>query len=1345
MISIEDVDLDEAVPVGTREIEVVVSAVGGTISLDAFDVPALAYVSGDADAQDETQVTIRGSLAAVNAALNGLVFDPLEHHNDNLGVSSISIAADDLGNSPAGIALTDQETVTINLVPVNDEPKNLVPAIQTATEDMPLIFSATNNNLISVDDVDVNEGGGLLEVQLLPTNGVVSVDLTNANVNLLVGSGFDDSLMILEGSLVDVNLALEVVTFTPNLNFNAAQGAAGITITTSDRGNTGQGGAQTDSDTILISVTEVNDPPLVSVPPDQAVSEDATLEFSDAFANAITVSDLDIAVTDDVEVTLAADFGVLSIVSAPGLTYEFGADATDEELIKFTGALQDVTAALETVTFRPDADFNDTQGQARLEVSINDLGNHGLGGPLEDVEEVLISVIADNDAPVLTLLSAATAMEDTPYVFSLANQNQITLTDVDVFEGDGNLQVSMTADHGIISLGSSDGLNFTNGLNDTNAMTFVGQLNDIQAALSVVTFTPDLNFNDTQAAGSAGVTISVNDLANHPTIPQTDTESVAIAVLATNDAPQIEVPVQPTTNEDTPLIFSSVTGNQILISDLDLNEASSSEQLLRVVLTTNGSIALGNTSPVNVLSGDPAGDVEIELEGTLGEVNAAIDGLEFTPDQDFNDHVGQATLSITANDLGGSPAPGQETTVIVDIGVNPLNDAPLALVPGHQTTLEDVPIVFSNANASNNGIEIIDVDAVEGTGELEVTLQSVNGVLELSSVFGLNFAVGSDNSSFMTFTGSLQDINASLSGMSFRPALNFFGAAQVSVFVNDLGNTGDGGVLIDSRLIEIDVVAVNDAPVIDAPGDQTVDEDFGIVFNSANGNAIAVSDVDVLAGNGRVHVALAATDGTLSLITTAGLDFVVGDGVSDSQMSFSGALSTVNASLSTITFLPAADFFGVTTLAIEANDLANFPGPALTDQDAVTINVLSVNDAPQAIDDAVTIEQDSVILIDVPANDFDVDGTVDRTTVTLVPGAGPAHGTAVPDPVTGEVTYQPNAGFIGEDVFQYTIRDDLGVASNAAVVTVRVNAVPQVGDDFASLNEGGSVEVDILANDFDVDGVLLPASIQIVSGPTSGSVSLDGAGVATYTPDSNFYGTDSFTYTVADNDGAVSDVATVTLQVDRVFHYQNPVDRFDVNADGFISAIDVLMVLNEVNLVGAGPLPDPPSASEPPPYYDVNGNGNIENLDAVLVVDHINLNSGLGEAEATLMKNEAEISRADAQVIEMRRSLRDRLDSQTQPLQAAPLVDGLERLVGEGLSSRTQVPQAPAVNALPSRDRGAAIDHLLAESLLGELSVGDVVDEIADDVDDALDRRAVLGDEMMDGVFGLGAKVKRKK
>ncbi|MCH2123133.1 MAG: hypothetical protein MK136_18055, partial [Pirellulaceae bacterium] len=392
VISIEDVDLDEAVPAGTREIEVVVSAVGGTISLDAVDVPALAYVSGDADAQDETNVTIRGSLAAVNAALNGLVFDPAEHHNDNLGVSHVSITADDLGNSPAGPSLTDQETVTINLVPVNDEPQHLLPAMQTATEDMPLIFSATNNNLISVNDVDVNEGGGLLEVQLLPTNGVVSVDLTSANVNLLVGSGFDDSLMILEGSLVDVNLALEVVTFTPDLNFNAAQGAAGITITTSDRGNTGQGGAQTDSDTILISVTEVNDPPLVSVPPDQAVSEDATLEFSDAFANAITVSDLDIAVTDDVEVTLAADFGVLSIVSAPGLTYEFGADATDEELIKFTGALQDVTAALETVTFRPDADFNDTQGQARLEVSINDLGNHGLGGPLEDVEEVLISV-----------------------------------------------------------------------------------------------------------------------------------------------------------------------------------------------------------------------------------------------------------------------------------------------------------------------------------------------------------------------------------------------------------------------------------------------------------------------------------------------------------------------------------------------------------------------------------------------------------------------------------------------------------------------------------------------------------------------------------------------------------------------------------------------------------------------------------------------------------------------------------------------------------------------------------------------------------------------------------------
>jgi hypothetical protein len=73
----------------------------------------------------------------------------------------------------------------------------------------------------------------------------------------------------------------------------------------------------------------------------------------------------------------------------------------------------------------------------------------------------------------------------------------------------------------------------------------------------------------------------------------------------------------------------------------------------------------------------------------------------------------------------------------------------------------------------------------------------------------------------MTFTGTLADINAALAGMAFNPAANYSGAATLNVQTSDLGQTGAGGALTDSKSVAINVVAVNDPPVNTVPGTQT--------------------------------------------------------------------------------------------------------------------------------------------------------------------------------------------------------------------------------------------------------------------------------------------------------------------------------------------------------------------------------------------------------------------------------------------------------------------------------------------------------------------------------------------
>src|SRR5678815_4005454 len=95
--------------------------------------------------------------------------------------------------------------------------------------------------------------------------------------------------------------------------------------------------------------------------------------------------------------------------------------------------------------------------------------------------------------------------------------------------------------------------------------------------------------------------------------------------------------------------------------------------------------------------------------------------------------------------------------------------------------------------------------------------------------------------------------------------------------IRDRGNTGSGGAQSDTDTVNITVNAVNDAPTNTVPGSQTISEDATFTFGGAN--AISIADID--AGSSSVQVTLTATNGTLTLNSTTGLTFSVGDGTSD--------------------------------------------------------------------------------------------------------------------------------------------------------------------------------------------------------------------------------------------------------------------------------------------------------------------------------------------------------------------------------------------------------------------------------------------------------------------------------
>ncbi len=125
-----------------------------------------------------------------------------------------------------------------------------------------------------------------------------------------------------------------------------------------------------------------------------------------------------------------------------------------------------------------------------------------------------------------------------------------------------------------------------------------------------------------------------------------------------------------------------------------------------------------------------------------------------------------------------------------------INEPPTIAPVGPQNLVRDdntgiLPqLVFSSGN--QNLIVVDDVDA--GGAALEVSLEAEHGVLSLSQVAGLTFLEGdgSDDAT-ISFTGSLANINAALAGMQFDAEQTFSGVGTLTVTVDDLGNTGDGG------------------------------------------------------------------------------------------------------------------------------------------------------------------------------------------------------------------------------------------------------------------------------------------------------------------------------------------------------------------------------------------------------------------------------------------------------------------------------------------------------------------------------------------------------------------------
>ncbi|MCB8944291.1 MAG: tandem-95 repeat protein [Ardenticatenaceae bacterium] len=589
---------------------------------------------------------------------------------------------------------------------------------------------------------------------------------------------------------------------------------------------------------------------------------------------------------------------------------------------------------------------------------------------------------------------------------------------------------------------------------------------------------------------------------------------------------------------DLPAAYALTTtannGARHLIGDLYLGTAVDSEADGQVSANADGDDANGlddedGISPVGAWAvGVNGGAVNVIASGP-GCVSGWIDWGHNNNFSDAGDAIlvmaevatGTNTLSFdipAGTILGGNSFYGR-FRLIPDTGTTPdcSDDTAIGLT-GEVTNGEVEDHLLSPAGLS---ISDVTVDEAAGTATFTVslsTLVAVDVAVDYTTNNGTAVAPGDYTATNGTITIPMNTISTTLS---------------VTII--------DDTLVEGSETFTVDLSNATNAAIADSQGLGTItDNDSAPV---ANNDFYTVAEDAVLN--------IAAT-GVLSNDTDIDLDPLT------AVLNTPPANGTVNLNLDgSFTYTPTANFNGNDNFTYHANDGTNNSNIA-----TVSIEVTPVNDPLTAVNDTITTTEDMPINIDVLLNDIDVDGDANVVTVTV-----PANGTAVIN--SNSVDYTPAAEFSGTDVFDYTISD--GVFTDTATVTITVTVVndpPTAVDDGDTTSEDSPVTTDVLANDFDIDGNIDPATLSIDSSPSNGSATADPAtGVITYTPSLNFNGVDSYDYEICD-DGtplpAACATATVVITVTAVNDPPTAVDDTAITLEDTEVVIDVLD--NDINV-----------------------------------------------------------------------------------------------------------------------------------------------------------------------------------
>ncbi|WP_436322591.1 Ig-like domain-containing protein [Vibrio cidicii] len=1083
--------LDTVAPTVTISDDTTGTATGDVLYTFTFSESVTGFTKDDITVSGGT----KGTFTEVSGTVYTLVVTPTANSTSNLTVDVAANVATDTAGNPNSAATQSVQVVDTALPSIGiSSDKTALKVGETATLTFTLSESATD-----FAEADVTVVGGTLSnfagsgtsytATFTPTADTTSTATINVAANTFTDAAGNGNTAATQQSIsVDTqtpsghSVALNDTTYnaseasSASFTFSGAESGSAFNYVLSSNGGgtdvTGSGSISTADQLVSIGdISSLNDGTLnLSV----TVTDDA----GNAAAPVLATATLD---TTQPTVSINSDKSALKAGETATLTFtlsESSSDFAESDITVTGGSLSNFagSGSSYTATFTPDVDSNSA---ATINVAA-DVFTDAAGNSNTASSQLSMSV--DSLVPSVTITSDKSALkagETATITFTLSEASS-DFTESDITVSGGSLS-------GFAGSGSSYTATFTpadestaSGTIDVATGTFTDASGNSNSAatpisISVDTVLPTVTITSTSDALKADETATLTFTLSESATDFAEADVTVAGGTLSNFAGSGSSYTATFTPAEESTEDATIDVAAEKFSDAAGNLNTAATQLL---ISVDTGIPTGHSISIDQESINKTNEQAMSFTFAAAEVNAM-----------FTYSVSDGTTTID----GASQTITSETMQVTGIDVTSLQEGTLT-----------VSVVVTDA-AGNASDAVTDTVTKRYDVAPTVVDDSFSTEEDTAKQFDL-LANDSDLNDDMVASSatvkkqpSKGQVSISNGVVTYTPNSNETGTDTFTYTVKD-------ALLQESQeaTVTVTISAINDAPVAKALT-ITTDEDTASAALSVRSQTTDVED--------------GIPTGDLALVSLPQKGQV-----------------TIDQTAGTFVYTPNANENGSDSFTYTIADSEGSVSLAAT----VSVNIGSVNDAPVAAADTLTFDEDVTSTLDVLSNDSDIeDGSFTASSITLQDlgqGKGVYSFATVSVNADGTLNIVPAANVNGQHSFTYTLTDSGQAVSASATVTLNitpVNDAPVAVDNSAQLLEEGSFEVNVLGNDSDVDtgDSFDLTSVKVVDEPAHGRVSVTASGAIVYSPEENYFGEDSFTYTVADAAGAVSNVATVTMTV----------------------------------------------------------------------------------------------------------------------------------------------------------------------------------------------------------------------